>query len=151
MTKTLQQFAAIAGMSLLVLFGGALSVSAQTTTTTTNPINAESTGLTEAARPAYGQVAPKPVAAIIGDVINIVVGLLGLLVFLYILWGGFVWMTAGVDTDKVQDAQKKIYQAVLGAMIILSAYAISTFIINQLGSAATAPGQIQSGPNPWGT
>lgn len=72
----------------------------------------------------------------IGKVVNVLLGLLGIIFFLVVLYAGFIWMTAQGDTDKVGKAQTMMTQGVIGVIIILSAYAISNFAINQLLTAS---------------
>jgi hypothetical protein len=102
------------------------------------------------------QAAPKELqgasnlSAIIGSLISAAIGFLGVLLFVYLLWGGFLWMTAGGDTGKVKDATAVIRNAIIGLVIIASAYAISTFVITQLGNitSGAGAGQGASSPNP---
>ncbi len=68
----------------------------------------------------------------VGNIVNIFLGILGIIFFLYILWAGFIWMTAAGDGGKVEKAQKMMIQGTIGIIIILSAYAISFFAIDQL-------------------
>lgn len=68
----------------------------------------------------------------IGNIVNILLGLLGIVFFILILYAGFIWMTARGDSAKVQKATTMLTQAVIGIIIILSAFAISNFALNQL-------------------
>jgi len=73
-------------------------------------------------------------------VINIIqwaLGLLGLVAVVMILIGGFQWMTAGGNEEKVASAKKIISAAVIGLIIILLAWAIVIFVVN---TASTATG-----------
>ena len=66
-------------------------------------------------------------------VINIVqwaLGFLGLIAVIFILYGGFVWMTAGGNEEKVGTAKKVISAAVIGLIIVLLAWAIVTFVVS---------------------
>ncbi|MCB9798649.1 hypothetical protein H6758_02900 [Candidatus Nomurabacteria bacterium] len=76
----------------------------------------------------------------IASIIRVALSLLGIIALLIILAGGFQWMTAGGNDDKVQEARKRMIQGVIGLAIIMSAYAISIFVIEQL-SEATQSGQ----------
>ena len=73
---------------------------------------------------------------IIGSLIGSLLSLIGVLLFLYILYGGFTWMTAAGDPGKTKSAMQIIRNAVIGIVIIVSAYAISNFVITQIGAAA---------------
>ena len=72
---------------------------------------------------------------VVGRIINVVLGFLGVIAVGIILLGGFKWMTAGGNEDKVGEAKKLLGAGVIGLVIILSAWAIATFVINQIYSA----------------
>jgi len=57
-------------------------------------------------------------------------GFLGILAVLIILWGGYTWMTAGGDTDKVETAKKILRNGIIGLIIILTSYMIVSTIFN---------------------
>ena len=73
----------------------------------------------------------------VAQVINVILGFLGVIAVIIILAGGFKWMTAGGNEDKVGEARKMIVQGVIGLVIIFAAWAIAAFVINQLKSATT--------------
>ncbi|MDD5749253.1 MAG: Ig-like domain-containing protein [Patescibacteria group bacterium] len=62
-------------------------------------------------------------------IINIFLGFLGVLTTLIILYGGFIWMTSGGSSDKVDKAKRIIINGVIGLVIVLSSYAIARFIL----------------------
>ena len=64
------------------------------------------------------------------QIVQWVLGLLGLIAVIMILYGGFVWITAGGNEDKVGQAKKIISAAVVGLIIVLLAWAIVTFVVN---------------------
>ncbi len=69
---------------------------------------------------------------LITEVMTWLFSFLGILAVLVILYGGFKWMTAGGDDDKVGEAKKLIINGIIGLIIILSAYAIATFVFNEV-------------------
>jgi hypothetical protein len=73
----------------------------------------------------------------IGGIIRVALGFLGVIAVVIILLGGFKWMTAGGNDDKVKDAKKLIFSGIIGLVIVLSAYAIASFVINSLITAAS--------------
>ena len=75
---------------------------------------------------------------VIARVIKIVLGFLGTIAVVLIIVAGFQWMTAAGNEDKVKKAQKIMTAAVIGLVIVLMAYALSTFIINAVIEATTA-------------
>ena len=56
------------------------------------------------------------------------------------LWAGFVWMTAGGDDEKISAAKRILLNSVIGLAIILSSYAITSFVISSLVGATTGNG-----------
>ena len=65
------------------------------------------------------------------------VTLLGIVAVVIILIGGFKWMTAGGNEDQTGEAKGWIFSGVIGLAIILSAYALATYVINSLVTATT--------------
>lgn len=83
----------------------------------------------------------------IARIVQVILGVLGILVVLLILYAGFIWMTAAGDPAKIQKAKKIIINAVIGLIIIFSAFAIVSFIISQLwgslgGNWGSKPGSV---------
>lgn len=79
----------------------------------------------------------------VASVIKIIMGFLGTVAIVIILLGGFKWMIASGNDEKVSEAKKLIASGIIGLVIILSAYAITTFVLNQLinatGAGTTTP------------
>ena len=71
----------------------------------------------------------------IARIIRTAMSLLGIIAVLIILYGGFKWMTAAGSEEAVGDAKKIITAGIIGLIIILTAYAIASFVINSLVSA----------------
>ena len=68
---------------------------------------------------------------IAGRLINFALGFLGVIAVLIIMYGGFKWMTSGGSEDKVAEAKKILVAGVIGLIIILSSWAIATFLISR--------------------
>ena len=73
----------------------------------------------------------------IASIIRTAMGLLGIVAVVIILIGGFKWMTAGGNEDQVGEAKKWIFSGVIGLAIILSAYALASFVVTQLVTATS--------------
>lgn len=86
--------------------------------------------------------------AIIGGVISSLIGFLGVLLFMYLLYGGFKWMTAGGEEKNVKEAVQIIRNAVIGMVIIALSYAIANFVITNIGTATSSAPSGQSVPAP---
>jgi hypothetical protein len=74
----------------------------------------------------------------VANIIRVAMGLLGIVAVVIILIGGFTWMTAGGNDEKVGEAKKWIFSGVIGLAIVLSAYAIASFVISSLITATTS-------------
>jgi len=69
---------------------------------------------------------------IISQVINTFLGLLGTIFIVLMLLGGYNWMTAQGDESKVEKAKSTIQRAIIGLIIIVSAYSITYTIFKAL-------------------
>jgi len=74
---------------------------------------------------------------VIAQIIRAILGFLGVVAVVIIIWGGFLWMTSGGETEKVGKARKFIIMGIVGLAIVLSAYAIASFVITALVGAVT--------------
>ena len=73
----------------------------------------------------------------VSRMINVSLGLLGTISLVLILWAGFKWMTSGGNEEEAKNARKILIAATIGLAIILSAYSISNFVVNNLYKATT--------------
>ncbi len=74
----------------------------------------------------------------VARIINVVIGLLGIITTIIILYAGFTWMTAMGNEDKAADARRMIITAVIGLIVLLSAYTISRFVLTRVYTASTS-------------
>ena len=74
----------------------------------------------------------------VGGIINVVMGLLGVVAVLVILYGGFMWMTAAGNEEKVGKAKKLIIAGIIGLVVIFAAFAIASFVISNLATTTGA-------------
>lgn len=79
-----------------------------------------------------GATDPRTMAA---KVINVVLTLLGTVAVVIVLLGGFKWMTAAGNDDKIGEARKLLGAGVIGLVIILAAWGITTFVLNEVMNA----------------
>ncbi|MBI4121964.1 MAG: hypothetical protein HY461_01395 [Parcubacteria group bacterium] len=71
----------------------------------------------------------------VANIIKIALSFLGIVAVVIVLWGGVLWMTAAGNDDKVAQAKKVLFSGLIGLIIILSAFAITRFVTDQLISA----------------
>lgn len=91
------------------------------------------TGLTYAE--GTGLSASQDIRVTIAKIIRIVIGFLGIVAVGLIMYAGWIWMTSEGSEEKIEQAKKILTNAVIGLIIILSAFAIVSFIINSLTGA----------------
>lgn len=104
---------------------------------------------------AFGTVAPPPgmdfggndpvggfgMAIAFGIRLFIIIASLFLLI--YLLWGAFDWITSGGEKERIQKAQNKITNAVIGLILVFVALVGFNLIAGNL------LGIITPGPNGW--
>jgi Na+-driven multidrug efflux pump len=72
-------------------------------------------------------------AFFVGQIIWVALSITGVLLLIFVVYAGFLWMTAGGDGDQVKKAQSYMRNAVIGLVIILCAYSITRFVVGALG------------------
>jgi hypothetical protein len=77
----------------------------------------------------------KDIRATVGSIINAGLGFLGVVAVVIILMGGFKYMTSGGDEGKTKKARDYIIAGIIGLAIILSAYAVTSFVMSRLLTA----------------
>lgn len=68
-------------------------------------------------------------------VINGILGVVGAVALLYMVWGGVTWMTSGGNAERVKKGKDTVVWAVLGLALIFSSYVIVRFVIEVLNGA----------------
>ena len=72
----------------------------------------------------------------IGNILNIVFLFVGVLFLIYSLLGGYWWMTAGGNEEKVKSAKGAINGGIEGMIVVFLSYSAVYLIITALGLAA---------------
>src|SRR3989338_10992400 len=78
---------------------------------------------------------------LIGRVINIVLGFLGLIALILVIWSGIQWMTSGGNEDKTKEAKDRMKAGVIGLMIILGAAVLTNLILDLIIKTTTTSSQ----------
>lgn len=68
--------------------------------------------------------------------IRVILGFLAIIFLVLTLISGFKWMTAGGNQDQIKQAQGTLKSAVIGLIIVLSAYTITYFVFTELPFSA---------------
>lgn len=69
------------------------------------------------------------VNSLIGNIVRIVVGLVGVLFVGVFMWSGFLYLTAGGDGKQTKTAKDGITNAVLGLAVVMLSYVLVSFLI----------------------
>ena len=104
-------------------------VFAESTSTTLGTL---STVATQGGYQGQGNGDQKLLSSALGTVIAGALSLLGAIFIILVIIGGYLWMTAGGNEEKVSKAQSYIKQAAIGLIITLSTWAIWDFLIKKL-------------------
>ena len=75
----------------------------------------------------------------VASIIKVVLGLLGTIFVILMIYAGILWMTAGGNDTQVKKAQNIIQRAVIGLIIVVLAYAITYFILKGVFSYQIPP------------
>ncbi len=71
------------------------------------------------------------------NVVQWALGFLGLIAVVMIIYGGFTWMTAAGNEERLALAKKVIKYAIGGLLVILLAWALTTFVFGRINSFTT--------------
>lgn len=66
--------------------------------------------------------------------VQIFFSFLAIIAVVMIIYGGFLWMTSAGNEEKISKAKKTLVNAIIGLILILSAFAIVQFVLNEIGS-----------------
>ena len=111
-------------LTIIFLFSGQSAIATETLTTSGNPPVVLTNPL--------GDDNPTP-QALIGRVINATMGLVGSLALAMFIYGGFTWMMASGNDQRVQKGKDILIWATVGLIVIFSSYALVNLVFTGLG------------------
>ncbi|MSR85208.1 hypothetical protein EXS71_02095 [Candidatus Uhrbacteria bacterium] len=79
---------------------------------------------------------------IIGRIINVALGLLGIILVGILMYAGFLYYTSGGEMERAKTAKLYIYRAIVGLIIIMFAFAIVNFVLGKLAEISAPSGGI---------
>ena len=94
---------------------------------------AEKGGLSSGIK-AEGFSSEDAVLGIIGNVINVVLGFVGVIFFIQMFYAGFRWMSSGGNEEVVTESRQTIKSAVIGVVVVFAAFIVTNFVLNQIAS-----------------
>lgn len=68
----------------------------------------------------------------VARIIKVALGFLGSIAVILIVLAGFKWMTAAGNEDKIAESKKLMAAAFVGLIIILTAFALTNFVIDSV-------------------
>ncbi|MEA2064863.1 MAG: hypothetical protein U9O66_01020 [Patescibacteria group bacterium] len=124
-------------LTIIFLSIFSLQCAATTTADKAKPLNlSNSSGfLNTAVEEAGYDPTKKDIDPIIARIIKIWLSVFGIVFLVLIIYGGFIWMTAGGSEEKIIKAKQIIINSSIGLAIVMMAYAITWFIVYQLSEA----------------
>lgn len=129
-------------LTLSILLGAFVGVGILTAL----PVLADNYGL-RATAGAAKLISSRSVPEIAGQIIGAALSLVGVLFFILMIYSGITWMVARGNEEQSKQALRTIIAAIIGLIIVLSSYAITTFVFESIYGGELAPG----GSNPVST
>ena len=76
----------------------------------------------------------------VGTTLNVIYGLVGVIAVVFVVIGGFKFTTSQGDPGRVQQAKNTIMFSLIGLVVVIGAFAITSFVINAFGGAGGGSG-----------
>jgi len=71
---------------------------------------------------------------VISTIINLAFAIAGIVAVVYLIMGGFNYVTAGGNPEAVDGAKTTLVNAIIGLVVILVSYLIIQFVMSQIGA-----------------
>lgn len=82
----------------------------------------------------------------IGNALGTALSLVGVLFFALMLYGGITWMMAHGNAEQEKKALSTITAAIIGILIVLGSYALTSFVLSSVKSAGDKAPKLDSPP-----
>jgi hypothetical protein len=100
----------------------------------TGTVLAQDYGLTKTAQQAgLMNNNQRDLPTLVGSILGTALSFIGVLFFALMVFGGFMWMTARGNEEQTKKALNTITAAVIGLIIVLSSYTITSFVFKSVG------------------
>lgn len=81
---------------------------------------------------------------LVSNAIGVALIIAGILVFVFLVWGGIQWITSGGDKGKTEEARSRITAALIGLAVVAAAWAVMLLVqyffgLDVLGGGSTIP------------
>ncbi|MDX9893604.1 MAG: hypothetical protein RB292_04325 [Patescibacteria group bacterium] len=111
-----------------------LSLAAETEITAGLEATAEKAGISKT------EATAESLGGIVGRIINYAFGTIAVVFVTVILIGGYFWMIAKGNEERVTKAKTFLLNGIFGLMVVFLVYALVALVIWAVGFAANAPG-----------
>lgn len=75
---------------------------------------------------------------LVGSGINVLLSILGIVFVVLVVYAGFLYLTSQGEETNVKKAKKLLTQSIIGLVIIVAAYAISSYVIDALVTVSSS-------------
>ena len=84
------------------------------------------------------------ITVFVGNIIKAVLSILGAIILIFILYGGYLWLASGGNEQMITKAKGILINAAIGLIIVLAAYSITTFIMQGITGAISSDSTSQN-------
>lgn len=104
-----------------------------------SPVNAQEIGVPQP--PGFNIT---DLGLLVSNAIGVALIIAGILVFVFLVWGGIQWITSGGDKGKTEEARSRITAALIGLAVVAAAWAVMLLVqyffgLDVLGGGSTIP------------
>jgi len=83
----------------------------------------------------------KDIRVFIVEIVRYFITFLGIIAVAMVMYSGFLWMTSNGEPEKVTKAKRTLINSIIGLIVVISAFAIVTFIINLISDGMLGSGK----------
>ena len=84
----------------------------------------------------------------LGKIVQVVLSFVGVIFLVLMIYGGFIWMFARGDETKIDKAKDIIRGTIVGLIITVGAYSITSFVVPKILESTAGPKDVGA-PNEW--
>ena len=95
------------------------------------------TTVTTVGQSAWGTTASDSLPVVIGNIISVLLGLLGLVFLVLVVYAGFLYLTAQGEDAQVKKAKAILTKGVIGMMLAVGSYAITNVVVDAVTVVTT--------------
>ncbi len=91
----------------------------------------------------YGLTDPlenSTVPEVINKLTRFALGIVGAVFLMYFIYGGFMWMTAGGESERIKKSHQALSQALIGIAVVVLSYSVIGFVIQLTNQLQTRGG-----------